>query len=282
MIGSSVTPQFYDLAIAFWPSIFAILAFILIAHSGGFLIMRKIGGYSRKDAYFASMPGGLIEAVMLGEKAGADVRILTIQHFIRIIIVVLTVPFLFLAATGEVVGSAAGENFGGNSYSLKDVALIAAISGAGLLMGRKLNLPAGHLMGPLLLCFILQVSGTTDIATPNWLLQTAQFVIAASLSSGFAGLNREMLTKGVSMGLLAVGFMLCLSLGIAVLLDPVLPADLSALFISFAPGGLSEMSLIALSLDMSPVIVAMHHLIRITATVWIGIRVARYLFPGDL
>ncbi|MEY8837729.1 AbrB family transcriptional regulator, partial [Cribrihabitans sp. XS_ASV171] len=41
----------------------------------------------------------------------------------------------------------------------------------------------------------------------------------------------------------------------------------SALLISFAPGGVTEMSLIALSLGVSPLLVTVHHLFRIIMSV---------------
>ena len=72
------------------------------------------------------------------------------------------------------------------------------------------------------------------------------------------------------MGLLAGTYMLCLAGGIAALLLPYVPADFGALFVSFAAGGLAEMSLIALSLNFNPVVVALHHLARILLTVWVG------------
>jgi uncharacterized membrane protein AbrB (regulator of aidB expression) len=50
------------------------------------------------------------------------------------------------------------------------------------------------------------------------------------------------------------------------------------LFVSFAAGGLAEMSLIALSLNFNPVVVALHHLCRIVLTVLAGAAVAKMLF----
>jgi uncharacterized membrane protein AbrB (regulator of aidB expression) len=61
------------------------------------------------------------------------------------------------------------------------------------------------------------------------------------------------------------------------LLDLV-PAGFGALFVSFAAGGLAEMSLIALSLNFNPVVVALHHLCRIVLTVLAGAAVAKMLF----
>jgi len=64
--------------------------------------------------------------------------------------------------------------------------------------------------------------------------------------------------------------MLLLAGGFAIMLVPFVPADFGAMFISFAAGGVAEMSLIALSLNFNPVVVALHHLVRILLTVWFG------------
>ena len=72
------------------------------------------------------------------------------------------------------------------------------------------------------------------------------------------------------MGVLSGVYMLALAIAIAALLSPLLPAEFEAIFVSFAAGGLAEMSLIALSLNFSPVVVALHHLLRIFLTIWIG------------
>jgi uncharacterized membrane protein AbrB (regulator of aidB expression) len=75
--------------------------------------------------------------------------------------------------------------------------------------------------------------------------------------------------------------MLALGAGIALALTNLVPALFPPLFISFAAGGLAEMSLIALSLNFNPVIVALHHLFRILLTVWLGALVAKRLFKSD-
>jgi len=61
--------------------------------------------------------------------------------------------------------------------------------------------------------------------------------------------------------------MLILAAMFALSLVQFVPADFGAMFISFAAGGLAEMSLIALSLNFNPVVVALHHLVRILLTV---------------
>ena len=270
MIGASFTPQLLELLPLYWVSGLALLPFMLIAHYGSYMIMRHLGGYPKVDAYFASLPGGLVEAVILGEKEGADVRVLTAQHFIRVISVVIIVPLLFLLLTGEVVGSAAGETFGIGTWAFQDIGMILAVAGIGLFLGRFFKIPAGHLMGPMLLSLVLSVTGVIAVDIPPWMLHAAQYGVGTALGSQFSGISRRMLQRGLTLGLISVAYMLVLAVCFAYLLTPFVPTNFTAMFISFAAGGLAEMSLIALSLNLSPVIVALHHLVRIFLTVWVG------------
>ncbi|MCG6904402.1 MAG: AbrB family transcriptional regulator [Rhodobacter sp.] len=267
MIGASFSPALMAVLPGFWLSALAVIPFIMAAHFGGYMVMRHLGGYRRVDALYAAMPGGLVEAVILGEKAGADPRVLAVQHFVRVILVVIAVPFLFWLSTGEVVGSAAGMTLSRGSYDIWDIAQIGAIALAGMTLGRVSRLPAGFLMGPLFLCALLQVAGVTAVIAPPWLLAVSQLVIGVGLGAQFSGLRRAVLVRGVITGIGAVGVMLAISFGFAIGLHQLVPADTATLFLSFSPGGVTEMNLIALSLNLSPVIVAVHHLIRIVMTV---------------
>ena len=47
-----------------------ILPFIMVTHAGSYAIMRWIGGYDARDAYFASLPGGIVDSIALAEQAG--------------------------------------------------------------------------------------------------------------------------------------------------------------------------------------------------------------------
>ena len=84
--------------------------------------------------------------------------------------------------------------------------------------------------------------------------------------------------RGMRMGLLSGGFMLGLAALFASLTTELVPAGFEVMFISFAAGGLAEMSLIALSLNFSPIVVALHHLVRIFFTIWIGNYLSKSVF----
>lgn len=280
MIGSKVSADFLSILPAFWISALALLPFILLGHAGCYCLLRYVGKYSRVDAYFAGMPGGLVEALLLGEQAGADVRILMVQHFIRVLGIVVFIPILFYLTTGVIVGSASGEDILLVQYDYTDIVLIFAIAAIGLFVARRLKVPASHLLGPMLFSVVLSMTGTVEINVPPWLLHLAQLVVGATLGAQFSGISLQLMRRGMGLALISVSYLLCLGYTFALLLQPHVPAEVSAMFISFAAGGLAEMSLIALSLDLSPVVVALHHLIRIFMTIFVGNKIYHRFFKG--
>jgi len=278
MIGSRFSPELLTLLPQFWISGLALIPFILLAHGGNYAIMRGLGGYDKLDAYFAALPGGIIDSAALAEEAGADLRVVTAQHFIRIILVVTSIPLLFLFIKGDAVGSLAGLSLANSEYDFFDIALLLAIALTGLFIGQLTKLPVSHMLGPLLLSLVLSVTGIVEINIPPWLGHAAQFMVGTALGAQFSGVSRRLLMRGLGMGLLAGAYMLLLAAAFAYLLVQFVPADFGAMFISFAAGGLAEMSLIALSLNFNPVVVALHHLVRILLTVYVGSFLSRHVF----
>ena len=276
MIGARFTPDLLGLFPQYWPSFLALIPFVLAAYGFGYIVLRRVGGYDRPTATYASLPGGLIEAITLGEREGADVRVLTVQHFARIIVVVVAVPMLFLFVGGETVGSAAGQTMADGKAGWIDLFVIAILAPLGLVLGRRLHLPAGQLMGPLVLCGLAHVTGVLTLHSPFWLLPLAQLVVGAGLGAQFAGASAKLLIKAFTLGVVNVSGILAIGAFAAFALRGAVPGGFEPLFISFAPGGMTEMALIALSLEASPVIVTAHHLFRILLALvivgWVGKR----------
>ena len=266
-IGASFSPDLLSVLPQLWPSFLAMVVYVFVAQAVGYGVYRHLGGYDRITAGFSAMPGGLIEAISMGEQAGADVKLLTIQQFARIILVVFAVPILFLLWLGESVGSAAGQMGASEIPVALDFVLIGTISLAGIWLGVRLRLPAAHMIGPVLVSAALHALGLVDTVSPTWLLYLAQLVVGTGLGALFAGATAVQMLRGFGLGAVSVGLMLAIGLGMSLALAPYVPVGLDALFISFAPGGVTEMGLIALSLGVSPVIVTAHHLFRITLTV---------------
>ena len=280
MIGTQVTAELFTQLRALPWTLAALLGFVLLAHAGNYLIFRRMGGFDRPTAFFSGTPGGLMESIVMGEGAGADVRILTMQQFLRIIWVITLVPFGLSLWLGAPVGSAGG--MGPVAAPLGSVppgtlVLIAAAAGLGLVLARWLHMPAAQLVGPLLLAGAVTLSGVVDLHLPVWLIAAAQVVIGTSLGLRFKGISAAMLRRSAGLSLVSVAFMLVLGAALAEALALVTGIPFLHLMISLAPGGVTEMSIIALSLAANPALVSLHHVLRILLTVVVLTVSARWL-----
>ena len=269
MIGTQVTWDIVGNLPSYWPSLIAIVLFILAAQAFNMTVFQRLGGYDRATAYYCSAPGGLMESIALGEAAGCDVRLLTMQQFTRIILTLSSVPILVSFWVGEPVGSSAGLVLTGQDSGLplwEDLLIAAAVGAVGLWIGKFL--PAGHLMGPLIASAAIGLSGLATLALPQWVVIIAQVVIGTALGSRFGGMQFPAIRRAIGLSILSVGFMILLSFVISLILIRVTDMSFLVSMISFAPGGVTEMSLIALSLSANPAVVTLHHLVRISLTVF--------------
>ncbi len=266
-IGARVNAGVLTQGWAFGASLIAVSLFVVLAQGLNFAIFRRLGRLDAATAWFAGSPGGLIEAVTMGEAAGGDVRLLTLLQFMRIILVVTVLPFALSIWHGGPVGSAAGLGGGAAPGDPAGLALVIALAIAGSFIGMRMRLPAGQLTGPLILAALLRLSGWADLGYPGWLMAAAQVVVGVSLGVRFHGVGRRLLLKALGLSLSSVTAMLLLGAGLAWGVHLATGLPFVVLLISYAPGGVTEMGLVAISLNATPTLVAMHHLYRITLTV---------------
>ena len=91
--------------------------------------------------------------------------------------------------------------------------------------------------------------------------------IGATLGARFAGRGTEVLTKGLRIAALTVATTMALGILFALTLFRVVGETWQAVLLAYAPGGLVEMSLVALSLEISVIYVTLHHVVRIILAV---------------
>ncbi|PZR00716.1 MAG: aminopeptidase [Cereibacter sphaeroides] len=271
-IGGAFTPQILREAAYWWPSLLALLVYIPLTLGCGYLIYHRLGHVPKVTAFFGAVPGGLIETVTLGEAAGAEPKLLTLLQFLRLILCIIFVPIGFTWMTGHAVGSASGVQMTGSAVPLGlwDVSVLLVAGVAGAWLGKLLRLPAGIVTGPLLLSGIAHLTGLTQTVPPGWMVTLTQLVVGASLGARFAGLPHRTLWLALRLAILNSVASLALAVVFALVLARVVAEPVQAVFLAYAPGGIAEMSLIALSLQISVVYVSAHHVARIVLSVLIA------------
>jgi membrane AbrB-like protein len=209
-----------------------------------------------------------MESIAMSEQYGGEIKIVTLQQFLRIILVIILVPIIISVWFGGPVGSASGMTVNENSnITVSDLIYILILIAVGLGLGSQLRMPAGHLLGPMLVTALFSVGMNYSIFLPDILIVVAQVIIGTSLGARFFGMDKNILWTATRLSLISVISMLILAFLFVMALQYLSVITPMTLFISFAPGGVTEMSLIALSVASSPALVSAHHIFRIIITV---------------
>ena len=262
VLGTYFQPELFAHVGEWLFSISALFVFIALAGGIGVSYFHFVGRMDWKTAYFAGMPGGLIEMVLAADANGADSRKVALVHSTRIFLTVMMLPPLVTWMEGAAGPASARPMM---PVTLESVLLVALLASGGALLGRLLHLPARYLMGPMLLCAVLNLSGVLhDLAPPTLLVWGAQVVIGTVIGCRFIGVDWRHVIGVVALTAGSILAFLCLAFGVALLLQAVMDIPLAQGVLAFAPGGVAEMSLVAIALHVDAAYVALHHVIRIS------------------
>lgn len=265
MLGSAFRPEMFERAGEWTVSLSALFLFIALSAALATGYFRRLARYDRTTAYFSAIPGGLNEMILVGNAMGGDDRTIALTHASRILIVVLIIPFWFRLVEGYVppaggVGAAFAPVL---SIPLKDLAILAFCGLAGFFGARALGLPAAALTGPMALSAAAHLTGLTASRPPSELIVAAQVVVGAAIGCRFAGAPIRRVRRAILVALGSTVLMLAVCTAFSLTVNGLTGLPVEALVLAYAPGGLAEMSLIALALGIDPAFVSTHHVVRI-------------------
>ncbi|GAB2794387.1 AbrB family transcriptional regulator [Halomonas shantousis] len=268
VLGSQVTPALASRMLD-WPLSAALLVAGITVSVTCVAAWYRRCGFDPVSAWFSAAPGAMTAMIMMGDKVGGDPQRIAVAQSLRVILVILTLPPLF--------------------WMLEDVDKTAvttvATSGLWLLLalpvviplGRWLRLPTPSLLAPLALAAVLGITGTASFHPPQWGLDIMLWVLGSAIGSRFKGLSGRRLWRyvfesgvatAIALGVLAVfAELIHLTVGV--------PRDVALL--ALAPGGIGELAIVAVALNLDPVFVAFHHLLRMLMLMIVAPLWARWL-----
>ena len=267
MLGSAFTADTFSQLLA-WPVALAgVVLYVFVSGCVGYVYFRRVGGLDHPTAFFSGMPGGVVEMVTLGAERGGDERMISLIHAARIFLVVMSMPFLLTWLIDVPVARGAA-----NWEPLSIVTTFAAGWFAlslvlGIVVGRVFRLPARYLLGPMLVSAAFHAAGLTDFTLPSAVIAAAQIVIGSNIGCRFAGVAPATILRVFAISVGATTLLLTLAFGFAFGVAKLSGIDAASLALAYSPGGLPEMSLMALSLDIGVAFVVVHHLARVLLVV---------------
>lgn len=262
MLGSAFSPDLVARIPQWWPATLGLVAFIALSGVTVVWYFRAIGGYDRTTAYFAGMPGGLVEMITIGEERGGDGQIIALVHSVRILLIVMTLPFAIQWIEGVSLSRMSGATSILAAPAMTEIwVLVCGL--AGCFLGHLLNLPAKYLLGPMLVSAAVHLAGWSDFKPPFEIVNAAQLVLGIVIGCRFAGTAPRTVRHVILLSLGSTAILLFWTAACAATVSWLTGLRTVTLLLAYSPGGLAEMSLIALAVHAEVAFVAAHHIVRI-------------------
>ncbi len=268
MLGSGFHPEILDHMFTWTGTLLMLPLFLLVATAVSFTFYRVVGGYDPVTAFFSAAPGGLNDMVLMGGEAGGDETKIALAHALRVFLVISAIALVFAVALNIRAVRGPGSWVGLNDLSLSDIVLLTACAILGILLGKALRLPARQMFGPMLLSAAAHLTGIVTVPPPTLLVIISQITIGTMLGCRFAGISLKTMGRDLVLGLVATLLLLGVTTVFAALLGPLTGTSLSQGVLAFSPGGLTEMSLLALSMHQDVAYVSTSHIARIVLVIF--------------
>lgn len=246
-----------------WPiSIAGALLYLPVATACAFLFYHYIAREQRMTALCSSIPGGLIAVVVVSGSLGADEKQVALAQSLRIAIVVCMAPLVAFGLLGYAPPDAA--TFEKQTLiGIPDLGILLAATFAVMWAMQRLRIPIPYMVGPLLASAVLRVAGVIEGVLPHHLVEVALVVTGSSIGTRFHGVAPLRLLRFGLVTLGGTSVLMAVSALFALAVSALTEQAFLTVLLAYAPGGVAEMSLIALAIDANPGFVAIHHVARI-------------------
>ncbi len=132
---------------------------VVLSLATAWLLSRWVAALDQRTAVLGLMAGGSSAVVTLCDELGARKDVVGVMQYSRVLLVSLTAPFVMVGLAGGATASARPWSFDlqvvgrGDQVAGLSIAFVLAL--AGMWLGRKLHLPGGGLIGPMLLAAVI-------------------------------------------------------------------------------------------------------------------------------
>lgn len=274
-IGGSFSPDLLPRLGAWAGSLSLMLLFIPTVTLVASEYFRRVAGFDRPTAVFSGAPGTLTAMVIVGGEAGADERLIALTQGLRVVMVVIVMPTVVAALIGH--PAAVALPAAQAPFVPAEAAMLVASAVLGYAVAILLKLPAAAMTGAMLAATALYLGGFVQWHPPDAVFQAALWILGSAIGSRFSTVRAITFYRVSRHAVVATLVVIAVSAVFAAGASALTGTPYLTALISFTPGGVAEMCLIAIAFDVDPAFVAIHHLTRIAMLITLVPFVARVL-----
>lgn len=266
-IGSTFTDTVIDDIKNDWFTIVMITVMLLVLALLIAYFFQKIAKVNIETAILSVIPGALSQMLIMAEEnKNANIMVVSLTQTSRIIFVVILVPFIsyfFKDASGHSsLGTTATEKLTEALTLPSIVCLILAIIIVYYLMG-KINFPTRQLLAPIVVLISWNLITGVTFTLDNYIIAAAQVIYMIRIGIQIAKLVDQM--KGRIAAAIAFQniFLILLAFVMVWLISMFSNHSINELFLGAAPGGMSQIVLVAIETGADVAMISSYHIFRI-------------------
>jgi membrane AbrB-like protein len=244
------------------------------------LVLARWTGLDRPTAAFGMIAGGASGIVAIADELGADNRLVAVMQYLRVLVIVVLTPLVADVAFSAGPGGGGALDDGGPELGGQLLNLVLCVA-AGLALARAIRLPAGSLLGPMIVAGALALADVPFAGPPPTVVQDAAFLVIG-LEVGLRFTPESLRTAGrillPSLALLAALLVACALLGL--LLSELTGVSRLDGYLATTPGGLYAVIAAAVGTGSDTTFVLAVQVLRLFVMLLAAPLVARRLRPA--
>ncbi len=260
-----------------WTSLI-MLAYIIVSVLLVSKYLQKFSGYGKKTSIFSAAPGALGPLLILAEDEKSDLSQVATAHLIRLIIIITVFPFIvnsFYDADNIKLAETITEK-----QNILHLLILVVLSIILIIVFDKLKVPAALLAGTLFASGFLQITEIASYKLSDNIIDYCLLILGSSVGCRFADKTFKEIAKNTIHSFVATFLLVLLGLIAAFVAGLVIDKNFFTLLLSYCPGGIYEVAVIAIFFDLDPEFVSFHHIIRLLMILFVVPVMLKFIYKN--
>ena len=257
-----------------WTSLI-MLAYIIVSVLLVSKYLQKFSGYEKKTSIFSAAPGALGPLMILAEDQKTDLSHVATSHLIRLIIIVTLFPFFVNSYYDADLGNFVKETLKDQNFSNLFILIVCSI--ILILIFDRLKIPAALLSGTLVASGFLQISEIATYQISPEIVDYCLLILGASVGCRFSDKTFNEVAKNTFHSFVATLLLVFLGVLAALAASLIIDKNFFTLLLSYCPGGIYEVAVIAIFFNLDPEFVSFHHIIRLLMILFVVPLILKFL-----
>jgi membrane AbrB-like protein len=254
-----------------WPAILAVtLATLAVSVAAGQLL--RLHGASPVTATFATLAGGASGITALARDLGADDRVVVVVQYLRVLVILLTLPVVVGVWFGP-TGHASAQS---QPAELRDYLFTVLAAALGVAVGRLARMPSPAVLGGLLVGLLVALTPAfRGVSAPLAVQAGALLLIGVQVGLRFTRDAVVSIGRMLPTALLVTAFLLVVCAGLGALLAGTTGVSALDGYLATTPGGLPAVLATATAASGDVTFVSAVQLVRLLLVLLLAPAVAR-------